>query len=133
MYSGLYRGAAASYSEFRAWVWSLGLTEDYAGRVREPLQPAEDEMEIQARWIGGEFGREFTGTDGEKIEIVQFGHWNRGAGPDFTEAAVRIDGEVHGGAIEMSFNSSFRNTPGRKGRPIFFPKRFPDDVSHRSL
>ena len=119
MYSGLYRGAAASYSEFRAWVWSLGLTEDYAGRVREPLQPAEDEMEIQARWVGGEFGREFTGTDREKIEIVQFGHWNRGAGPDFTEAAVRIDGEVHGGAIEIDMDARSWENHGHGVNPDF--------------
>jgi len=58
-------------------------------------------MAIQARWFGGEYGRRFTGVDGEAIEIVQFGHWNRGAGPDFTEAAVRIDGELRTGAIEV--------------------------------
>ncbi len=62
------------------------------------------ELDLQAQWFGGEFGKVFTGTDGEKIEIVQFGHWNRGAGPDFTESAVRIDGELRRGSIEIDLD-----------------------------
>ncbi|MCB1205419.1 MAG: DUF2851 family protein, partial [Verrucomicrobiae bacterium] len=63
-----------------------------------------DELEIQARWFGGEYGRHFRGTSGEWIEIVQFGHWNRGAGPDFTEAAVLVDGCLRRGAIELDLD-----------------------------
>ena len=50
------------------------------------------ELELQARWFAGDFGRSFTGTAGQKIEIVQFGIWNREAGPDFSDAAIRING-----------------------------------------
>ena len=73
--------------------------------VREPLEAAQSEMEIQARWFGGEFGRRFNGVNGERIEIVQFGHWNYSSGPDFTEAAVQIDGELKKGAIEIDLDA----------------------------
>lgn len=60
------------------------------------------ELELQARWYAGEFGRDFTGTGGESVRVVQFGVWNRSAGPDFVEAAVSIEGgEPRAGAIEL--------------------------------
>lgn len=59
------------------------------------------EMEWQSRWFAGEFGKEFTTTDGKAVEIVQLGWWNHGAGPDFRECAVRIDGELRRGSIEL--------------------------------
>ena len=60
------------------------------------------ELELQARWFAGDFGRVFTGTAGEEIEIVQFGTWNREAGPDFSDAAVRLgNGEILRGSIEF--------------------------------
>lgn len=60
------------------------------------------ELELQARWYSGEFGRDFTGTGGECVRVVQFGVWNRSAGPDFVEAAVSIGGgEPLAGAIEL--------------------------------
>src|SRR2546430_103246 len=75
-------------------------------RVRErPLLAAPkipNELELQARWFAGEFGRKFQTLVGELVEIVQFGFWNREAGPDFQDAAVRVaDGEVKRGAIEI--------------------------------
>lgn len=114
-----YPEAATTYSEFRAWIWSFGLTADSRGIVCEPDSPRKEEMEIQARWFGGEFGREFIGTEGEKIEIVQFGHWNRGAGPDFTEAAVRMDGELKGGAIEIDMDARNWESHGHGANPDF--------------
>jgi hypothetical protein len=60
------------------------------------------ELELQARWFAGDFGKVFTGTAGEEIEVVQFGTWNREAGPDFSDAAIRIDGEeILRGSIEF--------------------------------
>src|SRR5712675_3374734 len=35
------------------------------------------ELELQARWFAGDFGREFLSTNGDRIDIVQFGVWNR--------------------------------------------------------
>lgn len=63
------------------------------------------ELEVQARWFAGEFGREFEGTSGERIRVVQFGVWNRSAGPDFADAAVALDGVgIFRGAIEIDMD-----------------------------
>ncbi|MEM0896053.1 MAG: DUF2851 family protein [Verrucomicrobiota bacterium] len=60
-----------------------------------------DELELQCRWFAGDFGRQFRGTDGEAIEIVQFGEWNRGAGPDFSNVVVQVNGESRRGDLEL--------------------------------
>ena len=60
------------------------------------------EMELQAHWFAGDFGRDFTGIGGDAVRVVQFGVWNREAGPDFAEAAVSINGgEPVRGSIEL--------------------------------
>ena len=76
-------------------------------RLREtpPLLAVQrdfDEMELQAHWFAGNFGRDFTTTTGEPVRVVQFGVWNREAGPDFTDAAISLcGGEPVRGAIEL--------------------------------
>src|SRR5829696_9170895 len=60
------------------------------------------EHELQARWFAGEFGRDFTSTDGRRVRVVQPGVWNHEAGPDFADAAVAFDdGEPIRGCIEL--------------------------------
>ena len=39
--------------------------------------PIPSELELQARWFAGDFGKEFVSTSGGRIDIVQFGVWNR--------------------------------------------------------
>lgn len=64
------------------------------------------ELEVQARWFAGEFGRFFESVDGEKIEVVQFGLWNKSAGPDFSEAVVKVGtGDPVKGAIEIDMDA----------------------------
>src|SRR4051794_33535707 len=75
-------------------------------QVRERLLidiPAEwSEIELQAHWFAGDFGRDFRTVDGRAVRIVQFGVWNREAGPDFNDAAISINGEpALGGPIEF--------------------------------
>ena len=77
------------------------------------------ELELQARWFAGDFGRLFTGTAGEEIEIVQFGTWNREAGPDFSDAAVRINGELAGGSIEFDLTDQNWEVHGHAINPAF--------------
>jgi hypothetical protein len=78
------------------------------------------ELELQARWFAGEFGRSFTGTAGEAIEIVQFGTWNREAGPDFSDAAVRINHEgVLRGSIEFDLADHNWEGHGHATNPAF--------------
>ena len=60
------------------------------------------EMELQAHWFAGDFGREFRTVAGGTARVVQFGVWNHEAGPDFAEAAVSLDGgEAVRGSIEL--------------------------------
>ncbi len=95
---------------------SLDMTKEQSGnryaemraacRVHErtliPPQRIPNELELQARWFAGDFGKRFRSLTGEDVEIVQFGTWNREAGPDFSDAAIRIDGaEAIRGSIEF--------------------------------
>ena len=80
------------------------------------------ELELQARWFAGEFGKEFISTNGDKIEIVQFGVWNREAGPDFCDAAIRINGcEPIIGSIEIDLMDRSWETHGHATNPSFEP------------
>jgi hypothetical protein len=78
-----------------------------------------NEFELQARWFAGDFGRRFRSTDGKEIEIVQFGVWNREAGPDFHAAAIRVDGEVKRGSIEFDLTDRSWESHGHAINPAF--------------
>jgi hypothetical protein len=93
-------------------------------RVREralfvpPRIPSESEL--QARWFSGDFGKHFVSTAGEKIEVVQFGTWNREAGPDFREAAIRINGgDPIRGCIEIDLLDRSWETHGHATNAAF--------------
>jgi hypothetical protein len=76
--------------------------------IRDELtaEPKAPEIELQARWFSGEFGREFRTVDGRAVKVIQFGVWNREAGPDFAEAAISIEGgEPLRGAIELDMDA----------------------------
>ncbi len=94
------------------------------GRVREralfAATRAPSELELQARWFAGDFGKLFRSMCGKEIEIVQFGTWNRESGPDFTDAAIRMDGgEVIRGSIEFDLSSRSWETHGHATNPAF--------------
>ena len=95
-----------------------------AGRIHErsllPTTRIPSELELQARWFTGEFGREFTTTAGDQIEIVQLGTWNREAGPDFRDASIRnADGSVRRGCIEIDLVDRSWETHGHATDPAF--------------
>lgn len=97
---------------------------DTNARVREPFlfqQPrALNELELQARWFAGDFGRKFISSAGDKVEIIQFGTWNREAGPDFRDAAVCINGaEPVRGCIEIDLMDRNWETHGHAVNPAF--------------
>jgi hypothetical protein len=95
-----------------------------AGRVREralflPLR-IPSELELQARWFSGEFGNQFVSTTGDKIDIIQFGTWNREAGPDFSDAAIRVNGgEPARGSIELDVLDRNWELHGHATNPAF--------------
>ena len=45
-------------------------------------------------------------TDGEPLEILDFGEYNTHSGPDFLNARVRISNMVWAGNVEMHLKSS---------------------------
>ncbi len=104
---------AGRYSELRASM-----------RVQEsalfPALRTPGELELQARWFAGDFGRRFLSVTGDQIEIVQFGTWNREAGPDFSDAAIRINGsEPIRGTIEFDLADRSWETHGHATNPSF--------------
>jgi len=77
------------------------------------------ELELQALWFAGAFGRDFRTTSGKVVRIVQFGEWNRGAGPDFIQAAVEIDGEIRTGPLELDPVAGDWEAHGHAENPAF--------------
>lgn len=79
-----------------------------------------NELELQARWFAGDFGKQFQSTCGKEIEIVQFGVWNREAGPDFRDAAICVDGsEMLRGSVEFDLTDRSWETHGHSTNPAF--------------
>ncbi len=120
------------------------------GAVREaPLLGAGrelTELELQAHWFAGDFGREFRTVAGGTARVVQFGVWNREAGPDFAEAAVSLDGgaavrgsieldpeardwERHGHAENADYENVVLHVFTRAGSGEFFTRT----VRHRNV
>lgn len=62
---------------------------------------ALSELEVQQLWELGLLGNEGTTQDGRHVSILDFGEWNRAAGPDFLSADIEIDGERKHGAVEI--------------------------------
>jgi hypothetical protein len=98
-------------------------------RVREralfPTPRIPSELELQARWFAGDFGKHFVSTASDEIELVQFGTWNREAGPDFRDAAIRVNGsEPVRGCIEIDLLDRSWETHGHALNPAFEPQCF---------
>lgn len=101
------------YHDLLAAVWDPPL-------VAEPPPPAlPPELELQALWFAGAFGRDFLDPAGRPIRIIQFGEWNRSAGPDFLRAAVAIAGEVREGPVELDLRPSDWEAHGHGADPAF--------------
>ena len=93
-------------------------------RVREralfPMQRIPSELELQARWFAGDFGRHFVTKADDKIDVVQFGVWNREPGPDFSDVAIRVNGgEPIRGSIEFDLIDLNWDTHGHSANPAF--------------
>jgi hypothetical protein len=79
-----------------------------------------NELEVQAHWFAGDFGRDLTATTGEPVRIVQFGVWNREAGPDFAEAAVSFaGGDPVRGSIELDLDARDWERHGHATNPNY--------------
>lgn len=106
---------AGRYSRFRDDVFA-SISERPLFPMPEAIPP---EMELQSRWFAGEFGRHFTSTCGKPVEILQFGHWNHAAGPDFSEVAVRIGDEIRTGKLELDTRARDWESHGHSENPDY--------------
>ena len=77
------------------------------------------ELELQSLWFSGAFGRDFQTVDRKSVRIVQFGEWNRAAGPDFLQVVVVVDGERRVGALEIDESASCWEKHGHGANPAF--------------
>lgn len=77
------------------------------------------ELQLQALWYAGLLGRVFRGTQGQTVEVRQFGEWNRGRGPDFKRCCVVVDGVERIGAIELDLESASWELHGHGGNEDF--------------
>ncbi|MBL9116221.1 MAG: DUF2851 family protein [Verrucomicrobiaceae bacterium] len=88
---------AGRYESFHASVFTS---------LEEPL-PLESgiaswpELELQSHWYAGEFGTDFVTSDGGRVKVRDWGIWNSGAGPDFLQCAIELDGKTIQGDIEL--------------------------------
>lgn len=110
------QGYSEGAERYRHWA---GLVRESGPRELFDSGPPGTELEWQSWWFGGVFGREFHSTHGEKVRVTQFGHWNRGAGPDFTDAAVEIGGELLRGCIELDRTARDWERHGHGENPAF--------------
>lgn len=87
---------AGRYERVRDSVFG-GMAEDLPGAWDESYA----EVDIQSLWFAGEFGSEFATGDGRRVVVRDFGIWNSGPGPDFTDCAVELEGKTLPGDIEI--------------------------------
>ena len=104
----------SDYAKLLDLVWSPPSHMEEEAPLRLP-----GELELQALWFDGLFGDEFTTTDFKPVRIVQFGEWNRAAGPDFLHCAAEIDGVRHAGPIELDTHPADWEAHGHATNPAF--------------
>lgn len=100
-----------SYTSLRSH-WGSSLSEAPTPRPR-------GELELQARFYAGEFGLAWTALDGESVEVVHLGEWNREPGPDYIGAHLRIDGRDVRGDIELDREDLDWEHHGHASNPAF--------------
>ncbi len=62
---------------------------------------------------------DFISTNGRRIEILEFGEWNRNSGPDFLFAKIKIDNITFAGNIEIHTKASDWFFHNHSGNPEF--------------
>jgi hypothetical protein len=87
---------AKRYENFRDEVFHEGLAESEL----PPTAPMA-ELQLQRLWFSGEFGTQFMTTEGQRVEVVDFGIWNSSTGADFTDCTLLINGIKTSGDIEL--------------------------------
>ncbi len=84
-----------------------------------PPRPPNEEQ-LQAVWFEHWMRPVIETDEGVRIEIVQPGNWNHGAGPDFLQAAIRLpDGTLRVGAVELHLRAGDWDAHGHHTDPAY--------------
>lgn len=86
--------------------------------VNDAPEPV-NELAWQSRWFSGACGREFSTTSGEPAVVLDFGEWNREAGPDFIRATVRVGQREYHGSVEVDLDPSGWEQHGHATNPDY--------------
>ncbi|PNC17090.1 hypothetical protein CXU22_10660 [Akkermansia muciniphila] len=89
---------------------------EHASSLRSGLP---DERTLQLLLLEGRFGTSFTDDLGRNILILDFGDWNKSAGPDFLNARIQIDGVPQIGDIEVDPAPEDWERHGHGSNPAF--------------
>ncbi|PIQ96333.1 MAG: hypothetical protein COV67_10065 [Nitrospinae bacterium CG11_big_fil_rev_8_21_14_0_20_56_8] len=101
------------YLKFTHWFSQVQVREDEP-RIRVP------EKTIRCIWNDQLFRtHELETTDGEQLEIVFPGYWTFGPGPDFKSAAIKVNGVLYEGDVEIHVYSSDWRAHNHSQNPEF--------------
>lgn len=89
-----------------------------AGEDTEPA-PKVPEMELQALWGAGMLGMGGETRGHGTVRILDFGEWNRCAGPDFLNAEIELNGVRRRGDIELDPTAQDWEHHGHGANPGF--------------
>lgn len=78
-----------------------------------------DEKTLQLLLWEGVFGTSFTDDLGRDVRILDFGDWNKSAGPDFLNARLHINGVPQAGDIELDPAPEDWERHGHGSNPAF--------------
>ena len=93
---------------------------DRVEEIEGPYGPfAIGERAIQRLWASGEVRGPMPAASGATIEVVHPGDWNRGAGPDFLGAELRVEGKRVRGDVEIHLRCGDWESHGHQRDPRF--------------
>lgn len=108
-----------------ATLYEQALSEEDPGVIRESAESflsktgLPDERTLQLYLLEGRFGDIFTDDQGRNIHILDYGEWNKTAGPDFLHAHLQINGESLTGDIELDTFPEDWERHGHGSNPAF--------------
>jgi len=89
-------------------------------RLSEPPQDPLSEADLSLIWQGQRFPPEaLTTADGRAVEVVNPGRRGGGAGPDFVDAVVLLDGVERRGDVELHVRASAFRGHGHDKDPAY--------------
>ena len=97
--------------------------EPYAALLRrahllaEPEAPTE--LRLQALWQSPTRPKDLALPDGTPVEVLDPGHWNRTAGPDFRDALLSIGGALRRGDVELHLRPVDWDVHGHAADPAY--------------